>query len=378
MGTTTNPRTTAARRRIGVLLTASALLSWSAMTAQAVQLQSHVRIKGAESSKLIGMGLVVGLNGTGDNGKFMPAMRPLVAMIKRTTSNQSVLESDLKDLKNVALVYVTARIPESGITEGDALDIHVASVGASSLKGGRLVLTPLLSPLAYRDTAMQPQTMGFAEGPITLENPDAPTTGVIPAGGRSIVRIDSLSMDEAGRMTLVLNEPIATWPMAHMIATLINDDWAGTEQGPIAAAISPRNVVIQVPRREQANPSAFISRVLEMQFDPSLVRTGARVVINEKTGTIVITGDVQISPVVISHAGMTITTITPARTPTPDEPQVDQRSWVGLDPLKKGGAKLDDLLTAFNQLKVPAEDRIAILKEIHRSGKLHAQLIVEN
>ena len=165
--------------------------------------------------------------------------------------------------------------------------------------------------------------------------------------------------------------------MANTLASLVNDLMA-PDAPPIAVAIDQKNVVIQLPPAERDNPAAFISQVLEIQLDPTLVRTEARVVINSRTGTIVMTENVQVSPVVISHKGLTITTITPPLPVSAEQPIVEQHEFVGLDPSRRGGARLADLLAAFNQLKVPAEDRIAILKEIHRSGKLHAQLILED
>ncbi len=145
---------------------------------------------------------------------------------------------------------------------------------------------------------------------------------------------------------------------------------------------------MQVPKYEQQNPAAYISQILQTYIDPSQVSTEARVVINERTGTIVISGNVQISPVIISHKGLTITTVTPpagqnanAQAAAPAQGQGagadNQQRFITVDPEKRGGAKLADLLNAFNQLKVEAKDRIEILKLMHESGKLHAQLIIE-
>jgi len=339
--------------------------------ARAVQVQDLVRIKGSESSKLVGMGLVVGLNGTGDGGKFLPAMRPLAAMMKRLI-DPNVLAAELKDAENVAIVSITAKLPASGVREGDKVDVQVASVGAAeSLKGGRLFLTPMYGPLPGSPT------FAFAEGRVVLEDDDTPTVGTIKRGATLTENVAAQNIDQFGRLTLVIDQANATWPMANTLATLINDLMA-PDSPPIAAAVDQKNIVIQVPQREQKYPASFISQVLEIQLDPTLVRTEARVVINERTGTIVMTGDVEISPVVISHKGLTITTITPPRQPTQENPNVEQQEFVGLDPSKRGGARLADLLAAFNKLKVPAEDRIAILKEIHRTGKLHAKLVLED
>jgi flagellar P-ring protein precursor FlgI len=345
--------------------------------ASAVQIQDMVRIKGAESSKIVGMGLVVGLNGTGDGNKSLSTMRRLSAMMNNL-GDPAATALELKDAKNVAVVYLTAKLPSSGVREGDELDVEVAAPVAQSLAGGRLVLTPLVGPLPNSPI------FAFAEGTVSTPDAKSPATGVVKAGATLTRDVYAQFLDDYGRMTLVIDPANATWPMANTLATMVNDVMA-SDQAPIAYALDPKNIVIQVPPQDRANPSAFISQVLEIQLDPTLVRTEARVIINRKTGTIVMTENVQLSPVVISHKGMTITTSVP---PRPIDPAVlaaaaangeaPPRDSVALDPNTKGAAKLADLLNAFNQLKVPADDRIAILKEIHRSGKLHAQLILED
>jgi len=347
------------------------LVLLAASSANAVEVQDLVRLKGSEESKIVGMGLVVGLKGTGDGGKFAPAMRPLAAMMKRLM-DPNVVEAELRDVKNVAIVSITAKIPATGVREGDKIDVQLASVGAaSSLKGGRLFLTPLYGPIPGSPI------FAYADGGVVIEDPETPTVASIKQGATLTQNVLAQNMDQFGRITLVLDEANATWPMANTLATLVNDLMA-PDSTPIAMAVDQKNVVIQVPQREQINPAPFIAQVMEIQLDPTLVRTEARVVINEKTGTIVMTGDVELSPVVISHKGMTITSVIPPRTPTRDAPAIEQNSFLAMDPRNKGGAKLADLLAAFNQLKVPAADRIAIVKEIHRTGKLHAKLVLED
>src|SRR5690606_13740689 len=100
-----------------------------------------------------------------------------------------------------------------------------------------------------------------------------------------------------------------------------------------------KNVVVQVPAYERDNPAAFISQILQTYIDPSQVATGARVVINERTGTIIVSGDVQISPVIISHQGLTITTVTPPAG-LPIEPVVEEDPFLAVDPGNRGGARL--------------------------------------
>ncbi len=347
-----------------------ALLAVPAGRAFAVQVQDLVRLKGAESSKLVGMGLVVGLRGTGDGGAFLPAMRPLAAVIQQLMDPTAVA-IELKDAKNVALVTLVATLPASGVREGDRVDVHVSAVGpAKSLAGGRLFMIPMTGPVPGSPV------YAFAEGPVTIESPDAPTVGVVKEGAQLTRDVMARYLDSFGRITLVLNEANASWPTANNLANLING--IVSPDGPnLAKAIDQKNVVIEVPTYERSDPAPFISQVLRAYVDPTQIGTGARVVINERTGTIVVSGDVQISPAIISHKGLTITTITPPITPSEQNPVRDSRHFVPIDPEKRGGAKLADLLEAFNQLKVDAVDRIAIVKEIHRSGKLHAQLILE-
>lgn len=338
--------------------------------AAAVQVQDLVRIKGSETSKLVGMGLVVGLRGTGDGGKFMPAQRPLAAVIQQLIDPNTVA-SELKDAKNVALVALTATLPASGVREGDRVDVQVSAVGAcKSLEGGRLFMIPMTGPIPGSPV------FAFAEGPVTIENTDIPTVGVVKSGAQLTRDVMARYMDASGHITLVLNDAVASWPVANNIANLINGV-VSPDGDSVAQALDQKNVVVLVPGYERTNPAAFISLILMSYVDPSQIGTGARVVINERTGTIVISGDVQISPVVISHNNLTITTITPETPATPENPRTDQQNFIGIDPEKRGGTSLRDLIDAFNQLKVEAKDRIAILKEIHRSGKLHAQLILE-
>lgn len=335
-----------------------------------VQLQDIVRIKGSETSKLVGAGLVVGLDGTGDGGKYLPAMQPLAEIVKKL-NNETVVASSLRDGKNVALVLLSAEIPENGVREGDKIDVQVSSIGpAKSLEGGRLFLIPMAGPLP------DSPVYAFAEGAVTIEDPEIPTSGVIHEGAQLTRDVMAGFMDRNGIMHLVIDNHNAAWPVANYIATTINGIMA-PDGPPLAKAIDAKNVLVKLPDYAQQDPASFISQVMQIYVHPDQVASGAKVVINEKTGTIVVTGDVEISPVIISHKGMTITTIVPEPQPTLQEPAVEDVNFVAVDPARRGGAKLADLLEAFNQLKVEADDRIEIIKTIAKSGKLHAELVIE-
>jgi flagellar P-ring protein FlgI len=176
-----------------------------------------------------------------------------------------------------------------------------------------------------------------------------------------------------GRFTLILEEPSASWTTAYAIAKTINEV-ANDDRDRLAVAVDAKNIVVTIPPGERDRPDAFINRILQLPV-PRLPQE-ARVLINDKTGTLIVTGEAEISPVVISHKGLTISTIQPQPVPTRQTPVINTREVVTMDTTQQGGAKLQDLAVAFDQLKVPAEDRIAIVKELYRTGKLHAKLIL--
>lgn len=339
----------------------------------ALEVGSIVRIKGSETSTLVGMGLVVGLDGTGDGGDFAPAHRPLVEVISRLMDDQTGLR-ELENTDSVALVTIEATVPAHGAREGDLLDVFVSCVGpAQSLAGGRLFLIPMVGE--HKDS----DVMALARGAVNLENAETPRTGKIENGAKMTRSVRARFMDQRGYIQLVVNEANASWTTTNNLAALING--LVSPDGPEAArAIDAMNVFIRVPDYERTNPASFIANILEAYIDGSQVTGSARVVVNSRTGTIVMSGDVEISPTIISHDGLTITMLKPEPQPAPGEelpPQLVTEEFLSLDPNNRGGARLEDLLTAFNQLKVPAADRITIVKQLHAAGQLHAELVIQ-
>lgn len=349
------------------------VLAIFAAPAGAVKVADITRIGGQRSNVLTGLGLIYGLKGTGDGGDFLPAIRPLASMLSKFSDAATIQE--LSSVGNVALVSLTATVPSNGVRDGDRIDVYVTSLGAaSSLKGGRLFVTPMQGPLPGSGI------FALSEGPIVLEDPSTPTVGVVKGG--CVMEADlPAKYIEDGKFTLILDNPAANWTTASEIAKIINDAGTindGAEGKPgevIAIAVDPKNVVVTIPTSERQRPDSFISNVLRLPV--KMLPAEARVTINDRTGTIIMTGDVEISPVVISHKGLTITTINPAPVPSTRAPVATNRDVVVLDTTNQGGGKLQDLVNALDQLKVPAEDRIAIIKELHKTGKLHAKLIVE-
>jgi flagellar P-ring protein precursor FlgI len=179
-------------------------------------------------------------------------------------------------------------------------------------------------------------------------------------------------VDAKGHFSLILDDVFASWSTASRIAKIINDS-EGTDGETLAVAIDGKNIVVTIPANERDNPNSFIARVQQLPVE--IVSTEARVNINEKTGTIVMTGDVEISPVVISHNGLSISTVAPPVKPTPQNPQVTNHDAIAIGTTPPSNGNLQDLLSAMEELKVPTQDRIDIIKEIYNTGKLHAKLI---
>jgi flagellar P-ring protein precursor FlgI len=346
-----------------------AILLLTSSSASAVRVCDITRLSGQRTNVLTGYGLVFGLKGTGDGGDYLPAMKPLAAMLTRFNNPTQI--PDLKNATNVAIVSLIATIPGNGVRNGDHVDVRVMSTGAaSSLKGGYLFVCPMREPMPLpNDRPHMP--LALSDGPVVIEDPTTPTVGVIKGGCVMEEDLPAKAI-ENDKFTLILEEPSAGWAVSSTIAKMIND--AEGDGDPLAIAVDAKNIIVTIPPAERARPDSFVARVQRLQL-PQL-QTEARVVINEKTGSIILTGDVEISPVVISHKGLTISTIDPKPVPTPRTPVASQKDVVALDTTQQGGAKLQDLALAFDQLKVPPDDRISIVKELHRTGKLHAKLIV--
>lgn len=349
-------------------------------------------LQGSRTNKLMGLGLVVGLPGTGDGGKHAPTMRSLAALQKQF-ANPVLSLDELKNAKNVAIVQVEATLPPDGVREGDRVDVVVSSLGpAKSLKGGRLLVTPLVGPNPDDPRGV----MALASGPLQIESETNPVVARVSQGatlerdwihsyivlGRDLppqVQSHGGIHPDEPYVTLVIDEPHAQWAVAYTIALTLNsesDVGDGTVSAQHAVAIDPRTVVVRIPPAERNNPAAFLYRIEKCQLIMPL--TEARVTIHRTSGTIVISGDAEISPAVISQKGLTITATVPPIKPTPENPVLQEQRFVVVDPENKGGAKLRDLVDALNMLRVPVEDRITIIQKMHENGQLHATLVVED
>ena len=339
-----------------------------AAAAHAARIADVTTPSNERTNTITGLGLVYGLKGTGDGGDFLPAIRMLAGMLGQFDNKVNVV--DLKAVKNVALVSLTATIPATGARAGDKVDVYVNSIGsASSLKDGHLFVTPM-QILAGKD--LKP-LLGFSTGLVAIEGTSSPTSGII-RGGCTIEKAMPAGAITGNSFSLYLDAPSASLTMASNIAKIINENDTGEQW---AVAVSAKEIVVRIPPGEQQYPANFIANIQQMPLP--LVPAEARVVMNTKSGTIVVTGDAEISPVVVSHKGLTITTVEPPARPLPPSrtPTVKTSEWAKLDTNNAGGSKLQDLLSAMDQLKVPVQDRIDIIKELYQSSKLHAKLEID-
>lgn len=349
------------------------ILAWVCLAAAtldtacaATRIKDICRLKGQEENTLHGLGLVVGLKGTGDGGTFLPAIRSLATAMQlmgNPIGQGGALE--LKDTKNIALVMVTATVPGAGARQGDQIDCHVAAIGsAKSLEGGRLFSAALQGPHVE-----SPVVYGLAQGAIELEDARVPTTAKVHRGCRLEEDFFNPYIKD-NRITLVLDERHADFQVAQDIASLINSQLGFQAEGnQRAKAIDQVNIVVDVPPQYLNDPVEFVSQVMAL---PVLdLRTRAMVVINQRSGAIVVGEDVIISPVVVSHKNMVVET----EVPLPEE------LFIPLAPGNEPGAetpvRLKALVEALNAVKASPQDIIDILKAIDRAGKLHGRLVLE-
>lgn len=355
-----------------------AVIAWNGSTdAGGLRLGDLCRLKGQETNTLQGLGLVVGLRGTGD-GDAAPTSRALARMMQLMGGPISVDASgnlnlkDVEDSKNVAMVFVNAKLPPVGAQQGDVLDVSVSAISAKSLEGGYLMLTPMLGPRADN-----PTVYAMAQGRLTISN-DAPATTATIQGGMKMESTVRASYVKDDKITLIIDRDFADFNTAQRIEDEINSlKWltmGGSSQSRLssdsaarggsdsqAQAIDQVHVEVMIPPLYQDNPIKFISFLLEIPIQ--LANRGKRVVINETDGVVVIGDDVEIAPVLITHRNL----------------RIEAGGGAGFVELGPDGnpaaAKLKALADALGALDVPTEDLIAIIKTLKAKGDLYGEVI---
>lgn len=334
-------------------------------------------IEGVRQNQLVGYGIVVGLNGTGDTLNNIPFTRQsLQAMLERLGVNT---RGATMRTQNLAAVMVTASLPPFG-TQGNRIDVTVSSLGdAKSLQGGTLLVTPLLGAdgevyaLAQGSVAIA----GFsAEGDAAKITRGVPTNGRI-SNGAMIEREVAFKLNDARTLRLSLRNPDFT--TSKRIASAIND-FMGADT---AEPTDPATVTLQIPAKYRGNMIRLLTEVEQLKVEPDQT---ARVVVDERSGIIVMGKDVRVSTVAIAQGNLTVTITEQPQVSQPaplsrGETTVVPRTSLKVDTgdgnklaLVKEGVSLRELVDGLNALGVGPRDLISILQAIKTAGALQADI----
>jgi flagellar P-ring protein precursor FlgI len=342
------------------------------------RIKDLANIEGVRQNQLIGYGLVVGLNGTGDTLNNIPFTRQsLQAMLERLGVN---VRGQTLRTGNVAAVMVTANLPAFA-TQGTRIDVTVSALGDSkSLQGGTLLVTPLLGADGNVYAVGQGSVAigGFqAEGEAAKIVRGVPTVGRI-ANGALIEREIDFNLNRQSQLRMALRNPDFT--TAKRIAAAINN-FIGA---PTAEPLDPSTIGITVPAKYRGNVVSLLTEVEQLRVEPD---QPAKIVIDERSGIIVMGNDVRVSTVAVAQGNLTVT-ITEA-------PQVSQpapfsrgrtttvpRTSIGVQEDGKGlavvhdGVSLQQLVDGLNSLGIGPRDLIAILQAIKAAGAIQADIEV--
>ncbi|GAA5509336.1 flagellar basal body P-ring protein FlgI [Novipirellula caenicola] len=360
-----------------IIITIVLCVVTSPADAATLRLGDMCRLKGQEINTLQGLGLVVGLRGTGDNDAA-PTARALSRMMQLMGGSMAVDslgQLDLKDVaeaKNVAMVFVTARIPAVGSHTGDQIDVTVNAINAKSLEGGYLMLTPMLGPRADN-----PTVYAVAQGRVKVSIDGPATTGTVQGGAKMEATVPA-SFQKDGMITLILERDFASFDNTQRIEdevnslsalTLGDSSRSGSGSGsrnnrPRAQAIDQLHVQVQIPELYQENPIKFISLLLNLPIQ--IASHSSRVVINEREGIVVIGKDVEVAPVLVTHRNLRIEAGGVGGLVGVDD-KMDERDT----------AKLKNLADALNALDVPTSDLIAIIKTLKAKGDLYGEVVFQ-
>lgn len=345
------------------------------------RLKDLVSVEGVRDNQLVGYGLVVGLNGTGDKRQTIFSTQSLGNMLARMGVQ---IDPTTILVKNMAAVLVTANLPPFA-QPGVRIDITVAAIGdASNLQGGVLILTPLKAADGQIYAAAQGSVLtgGFVAGKGgggNTQTVNHPTAGRVPNG--AIVEKTSPSVAPEGHIKLQLQR--ADFTTAGRVTSAINQKFGNDRTQP-ARAENAALVLVDMPAAYKGRPVEFLE-----ELETLVVETDrpARIVVNERTGTIVMGKDVRIAPVAILHGTLTVEIQTSLQTSQPDPlskgqttvtPQVSvtAKEEKARNVVLKQGASVEELVRALTAIGSTPRDIIAILQNLKASGALEAELEV--
>lgn len=363
-------------RIAAILLLAVALLI---QPAKAAQLMDLVDIEGIRTNQLVGYGLVVGLDGTGDKNQVKFTGQSAVNLVKQFGINLPP-NVDPK-LKNAAAVMVTATIPPS-YGPGQTIDVTVSSLGdAKSLRGGQLLMTPLLG--------VDGETYALAQGALVVGGLNAQgasgssvaintaNSGLIP-NGATVER--SIVSDFNDRKDIMLNIREPSFQTATKVVNAINAKF-GTN---VATALNGTQVSLQAPLSANQRTS-FVAMLETLEVETG--RTRPKVVFNSRTGTVVVGEGVRVKAAAVSHGSLTVTITETPQVSQPNEfargqTMVTPQSDISVDQEANAmfkwpeGANLDSIISTVNSLGATPDDVMSILQALEKAGALNAELIV--
>jgi flagellar P-ring protein precursor FlgI len=341
------------------------------------RIRDIARVQSVRANQLVGYGLVVGLNSTGDSAKSPFTVQSVVSMLERfgVTVDARRLGS-----KNVAAVIVSAEIPAFS-KNGSKLDVTVSSVGdASSLQGGVLLQTPLLgADNEVYAVAQGPVSIGgfAAGGDGNAVSKNHPTVGRVPNGALIEREIRTALSEPGGILCINLNQP--DFDNAARVAAALNETFGAG----VAVAEDAATVRVRPVDHSSDDLVRLIAEIGEVRIQPA---TSGKIVLNERTGTVVIGGGVRIAPVAVAHGSLTVEIQTSVQVSQPPplsntgatvavpqtglKVQEQQASLVELET----GATMADVVRALNALRVSPRDIVAIVQAIKQAGALYAEL----
>ncbi len=362
-------------------------LSWvlllgliAAAPGHAERIKDMAQVQGVRTNQLIGYGLVVGLNGTGDQTSQAPfTVQSLTNMLAQL--GVTVPANVTPQLKNVAAVSVHAVLP-AFMKPGQTIDITVNSIAnAKSLRGGSLLVTPLhgLDGQIYAIAQGNLIVSGFGveanDGSKLTVN--VPSSGRIP-NGATVERAVASQIAQGDAIILNLNDPDFTTAtrLVEMVNKGIGDGVATVLDGGSIRVRAPLDITQRV---------AFLSQVENLQVEPA--NAPARVIINSRTGTVVISSDVRVSPAAVSHGSLSVTIKEETKVSQPGALSGGQTAVVANSTIKvdqgsnhmflfKPGVDLEQIVRAVNEVGAAPGDLVAILEALREAGALQAELVV--
>jgi flagellar P-ring protein precursor FlgI len=350
-----------------------------ASSAGAVRLKDIASIEGVRDNQLTGYGIVAGLNGSGDSQQAIFTVQSVLNMLRRRGLTLNINPRQLQ-IKNVAAVSVSAQLP-AFTRQGTHIDAQASSLGdAKSLQGGTLLLTPLFGA--------DGQVYAVAQGAVSLgggfsaraagatAQKSHPTAAFIPAGAL-VEREVPVTLGAGGVLTVALNRPDFT--TAGRVAAAINLNLGRSAARPL----DPGTVAIDLGGDSAEAAVATATAIEHVEVVPD---TAARVVLNERTGTVIIGSDVRVRPVAIAHGSLNVTVKTdfgvsqPAPFSNGETVVVPDTTLAVTEGPKQNlvllqpGVSLGDLVSGLNALGVTPQDLIAILQAVRAAGALEAEL----